>query len=134
MYGKVLPMERLRLKRQGKFEEARKKADAEKEAAFERRKIASAKRKAIQSVSKGHYFSELAKNRAENEKTFGPSQPASSSAPSTPSSEDRGEVIRPGGMLSFKKGGMVKKASSKGGSSCVGIAKRGFGKALRKSR
>ena len=132
----MLPMSRLRLKRQGKFEEARKKADAEKEAAFERRKIASAKRKAIHSVSKGHYFSELAKNRAENEKTFGPSQPASSSAPSTPpSSEYRGEVIRPGGIASFKKGGMVKKkASSKGGSSCVGIAKRGFGKALKKSR
>jgi hypothetical protein len=40
-----------------------------------------------------------------------------------------------GTAMGFKRGGMVKKtSSSSGGSSCVGIAKRGFGKALKKSR
>jgi hypothetical protein len=56
--------------------------------------------------------------------------------PSTSTASNNGNVFKIGGLEYFKKGGMVKKkkTSSRGGSSCVGIAKRGFGKALKKSR
>ena len=110
------------------------------EQAYERRKRIQEKNMAQIAFTperKAEYFALREKNRANQAKKDAASNSSSSSntsAPSKPSSSPyRGEVIPLGGIASFKKGGMVKKKkiSSKSGSSCVGIAKRGFGKALK---